>query len=78
MSQMIESTRKETTHTLVEPAGALVESATGAGIALPHDTIPQSAYEIYLSEQSGSDIDNWLPAERELLNLEAPRPEEER
>lgn len=33
-----------------------------------HEMIAQRAYEIHLSEEGGSEIDDWLRAERELLD----------
>jgi hypothetical protein len=32
----------------------------------PHDMIAKRAYEIFMSGKGGSQIDNWLRAEREL------------
>jgi hypothetical protein len=34
-----------------------------------HEMIAQRAYEIHLSGQGGSDVDNWHRAERELRGL---------
>jgi len=33
---------------------------------ITHEMIARRAYEIYLSGKGGSDLDNWLQAEREL------------
>lgn len=33
---------------------------------ITHEMIAKRAYEIYLSGKGGSEVDNWLQAEREL------------
>jgi hypothetical protein len=42
----------------------------------PHDRIATRAYELFIVEGAshGHDIDHWLRAEQELLELEAARP----
>jgi hypothetical protein len=37
-----------------------------------HEAIALRAYEISLSSEAGSDLDNWLRAERELQALDEP------
>lgn len=47
-----------------------VPDAGGEGTAptgIPHEAIARRAYEIHVSDNAGSDLDNWLRAERELL-----------
>ena len=59
---MAKSTRKSTSKQLVD------EHRTEATLAPSHDEIAMRAYEIYLARgaASGSDLDNWLEAERQL------------
>jgi len=59
---MAKSTRKSTSKQLVD------EHRTEATQAPSHDEIAMRAYEIYLARgaASGSDLDNWLEAERQL------------
>lgn len=43
--------------------------ASAAVKTVAHEDIARRAREIYLSGQGGSDVDNWLQAERELRGL---------
>lgn len=45
---------------------AAVGSETTAETEVSHDAIAVRAHEIHLSGQGGSDVDDWLRAEREL------------
>lgn len=40
-----------------------------AKVEVTHEMIAKRAYEIHLSGQGGSELDNWLRAERELKAL---------
>ena len=62
--------------TSVPPAESRVKSTVSRNSPLPkpqvgkppvsHEQVAKRAYEIYLSGKGGSQLDNWLRAEREL------------
>jgi len=63
-------------HKTVSVVGTMGIPKTAPGITklivenmVSHDAIKRKAYEIYLSGQRGSDTDQWLRAEHELLNM---------
>ena len=60
MTSKPKSTDPEETHAETEEAPA--------GNSMPDEAIKRRAYEIYLErgEQPGSDLEDWLQAEREL------------
>lgn len=45
---------------------AIPKAATAAAKVITHDAIARRAYEISQSPQCGSEIENWMRAEREL------------
>lgn len=47
------------------PASALAPHTAESITSISHEMIAQRAYEIW-REQGGSDMENWLKAEREL------------
>lgn len=66
MARKAQETKSRTTSTSRRRAAATVESETIVGTEPTHDAIALEAYEIHLSGEGGSDVDNWLRAEREL------------
>lgn len=52
----------------VEPIDTAADADEGRGAAPPHDDIAVAAYHRYLKRRGhgGSDVDDWVEAEREL------------
>jgi hypothetical protein len=49
------------------PAGGRISSLFAGKKEITHDMIAKRAYEISASGRGGSELDNWLLAERELI-----------
>ena len=42
--------------------------------AIPHEQIALRAYELFMMEGGGDDVEHWLRAERQLFEAQLPRP----
>ena len=67
MARKAQPPRSEaTSDATAEQSAAEVGDAMTAETEISHDAIALRAHEIHLSGEGGTDIDNWLRAEREL------------